>query len=84
MYVPRRILVPVRPASRPYLVAWNPQETMELFTLDQHGVTRYDWSSDTLPSSAEVEVHPHRRRPEGRPRKIGNNSILLCMQQAED
>ena len=58
MYVHRRILVPVCPASRPYFVAWNPQEATDVYTLDQHGVTRYDLSSDALPSSAEVEVSP--------------------------
>lgn len=58
MYIHRRILVPVCPASRPYFVAWNPQETTDVYTLDQHGVTRYDLSSDALPSPAEVEVSP--------------------------
>ena len=58
MYIPKQDMVAVRPASRPHFIAWNPQETMEVYTLDQHGVTRYDWSSDALPSPTEGEVRP--------------------------
>ena len=50
MYTISQNTVAVRLPSRPYFIAWNPQETMEVLTLDQHGATRYDWSSDALRS----------------------------------